>query len=203
MIETERYTAQTESDAGEEQTVPEGWKVLYSQKDIEEAVENLVANLLKIKGIYTKKVILIQVLESARVFTEYISKGLEAAGINVEVQSIKASSYNGLPGKRGDVQITGLENISFSEEDIVLVVDDMVDSGATMKQVLQEIQAIAQPGSVFSVVLLEKICSLFKPNYAAITDVPDRWLAGFGINGNAKELGEGDGRPFKKIIAKK
>ena len=82
---------------------PYGWEILYSQKEITEATANLVEEISKIGEISEKSVVLIQILESARIFTENLRSGLAKKGISVRVESIKASSYEGKPGEQSSL----------------------------------------------------------------------------------------------------
>lgn len=185
------------------QEYPSGWEVLYSQKEIEEAIAGLVEELLEVDGIYDKPVVLVQILESAKVFAEAIKKNLIANGVDVRLESIKASSYRGKSGEQGELEASGLEKIKLTGTEIVFVVDDMVDSGVTMEKIISQVMAIANSAPVFATVLLQKICSTFIPKFAAIRNCPDRWVAGYGINGNSpEELGEEDGRDLPDIIAR-
>jgi hypoxanthine-guanine phosphoribosyltransferase len=180
---------------------PNGWEVLYSGKEIESAIVELVKKLLEIPDLSKKPVILMQILESARVFTEVVKQKLLNEDIDVKVEDVPASSYRGKPGEQSDLKIGSLDHIRCSGEEIVFVVDDMVDTGLTMSNLIDLIKGITQEAPVFSVVLLEKISSKFSPDYSAII-CPGRWVAGFGINGNRpKELGKLDGRDFPDIIA--
>lgn len=182
---------------------PKGWEILYSQAEIAQATNSLVEKLLGIDGILEKPVVLVQILESARVFTEALRLNLVAKGIKVRVESVKASSYKGKPGEQSRLEVSGLENIKLFSNEIVFVVDDMVDSGRTMEEIVEKIKAIAEEAPVLATVLLQKICSAFGPDFAAISDCPNRWVAGYGINGNApEELGEADGRDLPDIIAR-
>lgn len=186
--------------------IPNGWEVLYTKKEIEEAILGLVEELaekLEEEGARDKGVILIEILESASVFTKAIERGLIEAGFNVKVESIEVSSYGGKPGERSELKIGNLEDISQSGENIRLLIDDMVDSGITMKKTIEAIEALVKTAPIFSVVLLQKLCSNFVPDFIAIKKCPNRWVAGFGINGNSEELGEKDGRDLEEIIVKK
>lgn len=185
------------------QEYPKGWEILYSQKEIAEATTKLVEEISKVDGISEKSVILIQILESARVFTENVRLGLASKGINVRVESIRASSYKGKPGEQSSLEVSGLDKIKLSGDEIIFVVDDMVDSGDTMKETVEQVKVIANSAPVFATVLLQKICSTFIPHFAAIRNCPNRWVAGHGINGNSPdELGEEDGRDLLDIIAR-
>jgi len=182
---------------------PEGWEVLYPQEKIAEATTNLVEKISQINGVVEKPVVLIQILESARVFAEDLRLGLINKGINVRIESISASSYKGKPGEQSNLEVSGLDKIKLSGDEIVFVVDDMVDSGDTMKKTVEQIEVIVSGASVFATVLLQKICSSFTPSFVAIKDCPDLWVAGYGINGNSpSELGEKDGRDLSEIIAR-
>lgn len=182
---------------------PEGWEILYLQEEIVEVTANLVEEISKVDGISEKSVVLIQILESARVFTENLRLGLVNKGINVRVESITAKSYQGKPGERSSLEVSGLDKIKLSGDEIVFLVDDMVDSGGTMKETVEQVKAMANSAPVFATVLLQKICSIFTPDFAAIRNCPNRWVAGHGINGNSPEqLGKADGRDLPDIIAK-
>lgn len=182
---------------------PKGWEILYSQKEIADATNNLIEEIFKIDGITEKPVVLIQILESARVFAQNLQIGLAAKNINVRVESIKASSYKGKPGEQSRLEISGLDQIKLSGDEMVFVIDDMVDSGNTMKETVEQVKEIVNSAPVFATVLLQKICSIFIPNFAAIKNCPDRWVAGHGTNGNSpEELGEQDGRDLPDIIAR-
>lgn len=182
---------------------PDGWEVLYSQEEIKTATTSLVEELLQVDGIAEKSVVLIQILESARVFAEAIRQKLSDNGVDVKIESVQASSYIGKPGEQGSLKVNGLEKIKLSGDEMVFVVDDMVDSGITMEKTLKQIATIVESSPMFSTVLLQKICSNFIPDFSAIKDCPDRWVAGYGINGNSpNELGEQDGRDLLDIIAR-
>lgn len=184
------------------QEYPKGWEILYSQEEIAEATNNLIEEIFH-ECTTEKPVVLIQILESARVFTENLRSGLAAKNINVRVESIKASSYKGKPGEQSRLEISGLDQIKLSGDEMVFVIDDMVDSGNTMKETVEQVKEIVNSAPVFATVLLQKICSIFIPNFAAIKNCPDRWVAGHGINGNSpEELGEQDGRDLPDIIAR-
>lgn len=182
---------------------PKGWEILYSQKEIADATNNLIEEIFKIDGITEKPVVLIQILESARVFAQNLQIGLAAKNVNVRLESIEASSYKGKPGEQSRLEISGLDQIKLSGDEMVFVVDDMVDSGNTMKETVEQVKEIVNSAPVFATVLLQKICSILKPDFAAIKNCPDRWVAGHGINGNSpNELGEQDGRDLPDIIAR-
>lgn len=185
-----------------EVVIPPNWQVLYTKEEITAATTNLVKELLQIDGIYDKQVILVQVLESARIFAEDLRKGLVAAGVDAKVESIKASSYRDDPEKQGEIKISGLENVIPSGKEIRLVVDDMVDSGKTLEMVMAEIRAVIETAPVFSAVFLKKLSSTFQPDFVAMKQAITGWVAGYGINGNSPELGPSDGRDLPHIVVK-
>lgn len=186
-----------------EYACPEGWEVLFSQAEISRAVERLVTELLKLEGILSTPVMIIEVLESARVFAADLQAGLEAAGAVVSLESIWASSYSGRPGEQSEVRITGIEELTLDPEKITLVVDDMVDSGATMKAITERLNQLAELSAVFPVVLINKLPEIDLEYFHALIDSNGRWVAGYGINGNdPKALGRDDGRSLPFIVAR-
>lgn len=177
--------------------------MLFSQAEISRAVERLVTELLKLEGILSTPVMIIEVLESARVFAADLQAGLEAAGAVVSLESIWASSYSGRPGEQSEVRITGIEELTLDPEKITLVVDDMVDSGATMKAITERLNQLAELSAVFPVVLINKLPEIDLEYFHALIDSNGRWVAGYGINGNdPKALGRDDGRSLPFIVAR-
>jgi len=74
--------------------------------------------------------------------------------IPCSIEFIQASSYGAKGTKRGELSIHGLEKIVL-EKKHVLVVDDIFDSGATLSEVMNRVNA-QQPKSLKSLVLLSK-----------------------------------------------
>lgn len=189
---------------------PGGWRVLVDKQKVEEQQNKLITKLLKIidKEYSGKKVRLVQVLESAKPFAQQIFNAFKQAGLEVELNSIKASSY--VDGTRGELSLDWVENegpIQFTDDEVVIIVDDMIDSGHTINGIVKEFLSIFEDegvdAQVFAVVLLEKIGHLLDESikYYKAIDMGKDWVAGYGINGNQPgELGTKDGRERKDII---
>lgn len=102
--------------------------------------------------------------------------------IPFKLDFIKASSYgyNGMTG--GALTISYLEDLEVSGRD-VLVVDDIFETGRTMKGVCDQI-ALKQPRSIKTLVLLSKNIERkteYRPDYV-LFDIPDRFIIGYGLD---------------------
>ena len=110
---------------------------------------------------------------------------------NCEVSFVKVSSYEGVSSKGTVKELIGL-NENLSDKDIIIV-EDIVDTGATVSAVTQNISKL-NPRSI------EVATMLFKPKaynneitikYKAL-DVGNEFLVGFGLdyNGLGRNLNE-------------
>lgn len=106
-----------------------------------------------------------------------------------KLEAIKASSYGENGTKRGSLKISGLDNLDLTGKHL-LVVDDIFDSGHTMKTVVEQLE-MKQPASVKSLVLLEKKIPRaisYRPDFALFA-IENRFVVGYGLD--YKELYRG------------
>ena len=99
----------------------------------------------------------------------------------IRVSLIQASSYRG-GTQSGSLWIRDDMMLDISERD-VLVVDDIFDTGKTLKAVLQCLGEM-QPSSLSSAVLLHKLgCQVveMKPDFVAF-EIPDEFVVGYGLD---------------------
>lgn len=99
----------------------------------------------------------------------------------VRVSLIQASSYRGGTSS-GDLMIRDDMMLDISERD-VLVIDDIFDTGKTLKAVVEGIQGMS-PSSVASAVLLHKEgCQVveMEPDFVAFR-IPDEFVVGYGLD---------------------
>lgn len=100
----------------------------------------------------------------------------------IRLDFISCKSYGMAGAQRQELLIEGLENLDLHSRD-VLVVDDIFDSGETMKNVVKAIQGL-DPKSVASLVLLTKLVdrkTSYRPDYS-LFDVEDRFVVGYGLD---------------------
>lgn len=153
------------------------WEILFSEEDILNRVAELgrqISSDYKDKSLYV-----ISLLRGSFVFTADLVRKLD---IPVKIDFIVTSSYGYETETSGTVEITG-----HIEEDLtgyhVLIVDDIVDSGLTMKKVIDHLKA-KNPSGIKSCVLLDKPERRqleLVPDYIGFT-IPNKFVVGYGLN---------------------
>lgn len=152
-------------------------KVVYTKEALNACVEKLGA---KISRDYAgKELVAIGILKGAVVF---FSDLVRAIDIPVQLDFMAASSYGASTKTSGTVKI--LKDLDYAVEGKhVLIVEDIVDSGLTLKYLLENIKA-RKPASV-------KLCALLsKPQRRKVEvnidycgfSVPDYFLVGYGLD---------------------
>jgi hypoxanthine phosphoribosyltransferase len=99
----------------------------------------------------------------------------------VRVSLIQASSYRGGMSS-GELWIRDDMMLDVSHRDVI-VVDDIFDTGKTLQQVLQRIEAMG-PGSLASAVLLHKKgrqTVTLRPDFVGF-EIPDEFVVGYGLD---------------------
>lgn len=150
--------------------------VLVTEREIEAAVDALAAQLTEDVG--DRNPLLVGVLIGAFVF---MSDLLRRFDFPLEADFINASSY-------GDCTDPGaLEIVCEMMCDVagrhVVIVDDIADTGQTLKALMQMLQERGA-ASVRTCCLLDKperrTCN-FQPDYVGVT-IPDQFVVGYGLD---------------------
>lgn len=126
----------------------------------------------------TKDPLIIGVLNGAFIFLSDLFKELE---IDCEVTFIRVASYQKMNSSGHVKQIIGLQE-DISNRDIILV-EDIVDTGLTMQQLIAQIDAL-KPASLEIVTLLHKPDALKVPislKYVGF-DIENRFVVGYGLD---------------------
>lgn len=166
------------ADAKYEAADPCIGEVLLSSEEIRTRITELGAELsLAYAG---KRPVLVVVLKGSYIFASDLSRALQAAH---EVEFIRARSYSGT-ASTGSVQITGLSAVDLRGRH-VLVVEDIVDTGLTLKSISKEISGRGAV-SVRTVAFVSKrtkrrIDGTPPVDYHAF-EVPDKFIVGYGLD---------------------
>jgi hypoxanthine phosphoribosyltransferase len=159
-----------------------GYKMttLISDKEIQKRIKEMAAEISeKFKD---EIPILIGVLNGSFIFISDLMRKLD---IDCEMDFIKMSSY---AGKESVGTVTLLKDISANITDRhVIVVEDIIDSGLTIKFLRDRLQG-ANPKSVTIVTLLLKpdIANLdFEVDYVGFK-IPPEFVVGYGLDYNQK-----------------
>jgi hypoxanthine phosphoribosyltransferase len=126
-----------------------------------------------------KKLYILSLLRGSFIFTADLVRKIN---VPVKIGFMATSSYGHDETSSGNVQV--VQDISDDIEGYdVLVVDDIVDSGITMKFVMKYLEKF-NPASIKSCVLLDKPERRkveIQPDYCCFT-IPDLFVVGYGLN---------------------
>ena len=154
--------------------------VLVTEEEIKEINARLSAEINRDYGVDGKKLIIVSVLKGAMPFTTDLMKGLDVV---CELECIKASSYGNATESSGEIKV----GLDFNRDDIsecdVLLVEDIVDSGNTLKFLVEHIKAKGAK-SVKTCTLLDKPSRRkvdFTPDYCGKV-IPDEFVFGYGLD---------------------
>ncbi|KAB3535401.1 hypoxanthine phosphoribosyltransferase [Alkaliphilus pronyensis] len=153
------------------------WEVLLSEEEISTRVKELGGQISK--EYIGKKLVVVSLLKGSFIFTADLVRHMT---IPVRVEFMTTSSYGHGEESSGSVNI-----VVDIEKDLtgydVLVVDDITDSGLTMKFVMEHLKQ-KNPASVKCCVLLDKPDRRkveIEPDYLGFT-IPDKFVVGYGLN---------------------
>ena len=152
-------------------------KVLYSEEDIKEACQRLGKQLTK--DYHGKKPLVLSVLTGAMFFTTDVLRQFKDYS---EIDFIDVSSYKGGTKSTGKVDLVTDISQDVAGRD-VLIVEDIVDTGRTLKYIIELLYA-RKAKSV-------KICTFLdkpegrvveaKADYVGFT-VPNEFVVGYGLD---------------------
>ena len=154
-------------------------KILFSKEDIDKRCEE-IAKLID-KDYEGKKPLLICVLNGALPFFSNI---LTRITIPMEYDAIKVSSYDGTE-TTGKINI-GNYNFNKIKNRDVLIVEDIVDTGHTMKALVEYFNSVTTPNSVEILTLLDKPSRReveVKTKYVGF-EVENEFVIGYGLDYN-------------------
>jgi hypoxanthine phosphoribosyltransferase len=150
---------------------------LYTREQIDARVRELGAEISKHYD--GERILLVCVLKGSFVFTADLARAIEG---NVHVEFLGVQSYGEGTQSSGVVQIT--QDLTRSiEDEHVLVVEDIVDTGLTISHLLDLLRT-RNPSSV-------KVCSLLHKPARTRIDVPidflgftieDKFVVGYGLD---------------------
>lgn len=152
--------------------------VVLSAEEIAEKVAEVGKKISEdYKG---KNLYILSLLRGSFIFTADLVRKIE--DIPVKIGFMATSSYGNEETSSGNVKV--VQDIADNIEGYdVLVVDDIVDSGITMKFIMEYLKKY-NPASVKSCVLLDKPERRkveIVPDYCCFT-IPDLFVVGYGLN---------------------
>lgn len=148
---------------------------LISAKEIDKRLDSL-AEALKA----CKFDVILSALTGGYIFTADLSRRI--ASPHLHIAFIKASSYGKSTESSDKVQIYGLGDLELKGKRILLI-DDILDTGKTMKALLQTLSEFA-PVSIKTCVLLNKESRRITDCHADFVgfEIEDKFVVGYGLD---------------------
>jgi len=154
-------------------------QLIYTHEEIVSAIDLLAEKLNR--KFNNKKVLLLPVLTGAIPFVGMLLPRLSFA---IEVNYFHVSRYQNNVGTN-QIKITHQPSPESVFNQEILVVDDILDEGITLKLINEHLMTI-KPKSITNVVLFEKQLDIKKEisaHYVGLV-VPDAYVYGFGLDFN-------------------
>jgi hypoxanthine phosphoribosyltransferase len=155
-------------------------KLLLSEEQIREGIGKLAGKITThCEG---QPVTLVAVMTGSIILLADLVRQLQ---LPLELGVVRASSYQGEACRPGQLSIdsTWLSDLSGRH---VLIVDDIFDTGRTLRGVYDELLAKWQPRSLRTAVLLRKTGRqevVMEPDYVGF-EIPDVFVVGYGLDYN-------------------
>ena len=152
-------------------------RTLYSRESISTRVKELGEIISKEYN--NKNLIVVSLLRGSFIFASDLVREIS---IPVEVDFMTTASYGHSEVSSGNVEIIHDIRADIEGKD-VLIVDDIIDSGYTLKKV-KEALAVKNPNSVKICVMLDKPSRRkvdLEPDFVGFT-IPDVFIVGYGLN---------------------
>jgi hypoxanthine phosphoribosyltransferase len=152
------------------------FKLFITEKEIENRIKELGKVLTE--KYQDQNPIFLVVLNGAFMFASDLTKTLD---FNCEIHFIKLASYKGLTST-GNVQtLIGLTQDL--ENRAVIIIEDIVDTGRTLYQLLPELEKL-KPGSISICTLLQKPDALtveLNVDFVGF-EIPNKFVVGYGLD---------------------
>ena len=152
-------------------------KIMIKNKSIQSEIVNFASQLNS--DYANKQLIILCILKGAVPFLKDLCDNLN---IDFDIYFIDINSYKGM--KRNKIVS---ENITFQVNDKhVLVIDDICDTGHTLKYITDQLKN-RNPKSLLTAVLLNKLIKSKVFNAStSLFDIPDKFVVGYGLDFNNK-----------------
>lgn len=159
-------------------------RVLVSEKEIDEIVTRIAAEIDRDYKDSPRKLLLLCILKGSVVFMGELMKKIS---LPLEIDFMKVSSYGSGTTSAGRINIVlDLHRGDLADVDII-VIEDIIDSGKTLSHLTKYLK-LKGAGSVKTCTLLDKPSRRevdFIPDYVG-KEVPDEFVVGFGLDFDEK-----------------
>lgn len=152
-------------------------KILYSREEIDAKVKELGSILSK--EYEEKNLLVVSLLRGSFIFAADLIREIS---VPVEVDFMTTASYGHGEVSSGNVEIINDIRTDVEGKDI-LIVDDISDSGYTLKKV-KDLLELKNPNSIKICVMLDKPSRRqvdVEPDFVGF-EIPDLFIVGYGLN---------------------
>ena len=155
-------------------------EILISESDISHAVSEIAAEIREDYG--GAEILLLGVMDGAIYFLADLARALPGA---VDMATVRAFSYNG--ARPGEVSLEWLPPRERVEGRRVLIVEDIVDTGATVSALIAKIAEMGAASVEICALLDKPSRRIHEVDVAYIGfDIPDSFVVGYGLDYNGK-----------------
>lgn len=155
-------------------------RVLFSEEEIHQIVQRMGAQISKDYAGKDKDLVLIAVLRGAVVFMGDLMRAID---VPLAIDFMAVSSYGDKAKSSGIVRIIKDLDVDIKDRD-VLIVEDILDSGLTLKYLMKNLSA-RHPASIEVATFLWKDIegkqAAINPKYVG-THCPDAFVVGYGLD---------------------
>lgn len=154
-------------------------KILFTEEQIDHRLREVAAEITK--GYAGRTVKLIGVLKGSVFFLTALARYIE---VPVKIDFLAISSFSNKSGAPGLVRIAKDLDDSIEGEDVILV-EDIIDTGFTLRYLLQTLAGRA-PNSLAVCTFLDRTSQriVHAPIDFRCFEIPDRFVVGFGLDFN-------------------
>jgi hypoxanthine phosphoribosyltransferase len=152
-------------------------KILFSREEIDKRVKEMGKELSQ--QYKDRDLVIVSLLRGSFVFTADLAREMS---IPVEIEFMTTASYGNEEVSSGIVKILQDVRGSLKGKD-VLIVDDIIDTGHTLKKVIEHLEA-KEPDTIKVCVMLDKPSRRqvdLEPDYVGY-EIPDVFIVGYGLN---------------------
>ena len=157
----------------------EDLRILFTKEQIEQKVQELAQIINKDFG-SDEELVLICVLKGSSIFCCDLAKHLK---MPVEMEFIRVSSYGNAKTSSGNVQALDL-TLPNLENKNAIIVEDIIDTGCTMKFLTDIICRTHQPKTLKVITFLNKKMARktdIEPDYYGF-EIDDKFVVGYGLD---------------------
>lgn len=173
---------------------PDTVKVLDKEFERHIPADQIMARIQELgaqmqKDLCTRNPVFLGVLNGSFFFVSDLLKEID---FPCEVSFVKVSSYQGLKSTGQGVSLIGLDESLKGR--CVVVVEDIIDTGRTMSQLLEDLKQLGAADIKVATLILKPDALKYEvPVHYAGFEVPDDFLIGYGLDYNKQ------GRHYKDI----